>query len=72
MQNLLSQLNLTAEDIQYTTNIQMTVWLATTAVSDLQQQLTERLNGQLQFDLGPQQFNEVPISAQDLHQIRYQ
>lgn len=72
VQNLLSQLNLTAEDIQYTTNVQMTVWLATTAVSDLQQQLTERLNGQLQFDLGPQQFNEVPISAQDLHQIRYQ
>ncbi|KRM20664.1 YigZ family protein [Latilactobacillus graminis] len=72
VQKLLEQLDLTAENIQYTTNIQMTVWIATTAASDLQQQLTDQLNGQVQITLGRQQFNEVPISVQALHQIRYQ
>lgn len=72
LQNRLAQLNLVAQDIQYTTNIQLTVWLPTEKVPAFEAQMTELLNGQLTLTLGQQQFNEVPISAQAIHDLRYQ
>ncbi|WP_424349893.1 YigZ family protein [Latilactobacillus sp. 5-91] len=72
LQNRLAQLDLIAQDIQYTTNIQLTVWLPTEEVPAFETQMTELLNGQLTLTFGQQQFNEVPISAQAIHDLRYQ
>lgn len=67
LQNWLAQVALVAVDLQYTTHVQLTVWLDTERLDWFKTQLTEQLNGRVTITTGTQQFNEVPISAQTLH-----
>ncbi|MCP8857100.1 YigZ family protein [Latilactobacillus fuchuensis] len=69
LQNWLAQVQLSATDIQYAADIQLTVWLDTTKLDWFKAAITEQLNGRLTFVEGPEQFNEVPISPQDLHAL---
>ncbi|WP_416353877.1 YigZ family protein [Agrilactobacillus fermenti] len=67
VQNYFDNSTYQIDDIQYTTDIAITAFIDSQDIAQIKADLTDLLNGQIQFEVGTERFREVLVNSNQSH-----